>query len=229
VNNRSLGTKRAVEYLCSKPSLLCKSNFGFTMDNSSTKPQPSPATFATVFSNRLIYNKIFTCLSAASVIRFSGMSRIARFAALDYLQTAFNINLFLARLFKDPLGFRSLQASTGFLISGSAALQFFDRSYSPESDLDLYVAPCTTLQIGNWLMDGEGYEFLPNFVQNKAFETSVGDSQQANNNLLCVDAVYSFLSQPSVRFRIPGRSRSCRQLCLISNAFCASTPVSPPF
>jgi hypothetical protein len=190
------------------------------------------AAFPIVFSNYPIYNEIFTHLSAASVVRFGRINRVARLATSDYLQSALHINRFLARFFKDPLGFRSLQARTGLLISGSAALQFFDRSYWPESDLDLYAAPRTALQIGNWLMDEEGYEFRPNSVQSKKFEKAVGFSQHRiasrlpwptnaepledldaqtqvdhrhlrTYNLLGIFAVYTFIAQPSVQFPHP--------------------------
>lgn len=59
------------------------------------------------------------------------------------------------------------------LVSGSAALQFFDRSFYPESDLDLYVSVQFYKQVGNFLLN-EGYVFTPDSKQfhnfNKAAE-----------------------------------------------------------
>jgi hypothetical protein len=57
----------------------------------------------------------------------------------DYFARAFNIEKRLSRYFDDPKSFRKLQAETLTVISGSTALQFFQRNFYPESDLDLYV------------------------------------------------------------------------------------------
>ncbi|KAF4566487.1 hypothetical protein EYR36_011914 [Pleurotus pulmonarius] len=47
--------------------------------------------------------------------------------------------------------FRRLQAESGLVISGSAALQFFTRVTYPESDLDLYVEYEHAFEVGKWL------------------------------------------------------------------------------
>ncbi|KAJ8521552.1 hypothetical protein ONZ45_g1753 [Pleurotus djamor] len=49
--------------------------------------------------------------------------------------------------------FRRLQASTGTVISGSAALQFFTHTIYPEADLDLYVNCYNAREVGDWLED----------------------------------------------------------------------------
>jgi len=59
------------------------------------------------------------------------------------------------------LRFRHLQATTGMIISGSTALQFFERVVYPESDLDLYVEHRYMRPIALWLAS-IGYIYTPN-------------------------------------------------------------------
>jgi hypothetical protein len=64
--------------------------------------------------------------------------------------------------------FRYWQSRTGMLISGSTALQFLDRSFYPESDLDIYVEHLYADRIAYWLLS-IGYEFVPRKQQTKDF------------------------------------------------------------
>ncbi|KAG2078133.1 hypothetical protein BDR04DRAFT_935918, partial [Suillus decipiens] len=66
----------------------------------------------------------------------------------------------LSRYFPDPLAFRFLQARTGLVISSSNALQFLDRRFYPESDLDLYAHPGHVYEALEWLVS-VGYKFQP--------------------------------------------------------------------
>ncbi|EIW61531.1 uncharacterized protein TRAVEDRAFT_27113 [Trametes versicolor FP-101664 SS1] len=65
-----------------------------------------------------------------------------------------------------------MQARTGTLVSGSSALQFFDRTLYPESDLDLYVHARHRREVGRWLVE-EGYAFAPTEHQDPRFEVEV--------------------------------------------------------
>ncbi len=96
------------------------------------------------------------------------------------MRSAFNIHRILQRYFDDPTSFRSLQAQTGTLVSGSTALQFFDRSFYPESDLDIYVHMPWRLRVAQWLLD-RGYSFVPSPRQNEDFATAVNDQRVLNN------------------------------------------------
>lgn len=68
----------------------------------------------------------------------------------------------LGKYFTDDqiLHFRRLQATTGMIISGSTALQFFERVLYPESDLDLYVEHRYRRPITLWLAS-IGYRYVP--------------------------------------------------------------------
>ena len=71
---------------------------------------------------------IFSCLSPRNLVKFSLTCWKAYDAVLAYNRIAYNINKLLLRYFTDDQiePFRLLQDKTGTLISGSAALQFFD-------------------------------------------------------------------------------------------------------
>jgi hypothetical protein len=85
---------------------------------------------------------------------------MTRNAIETFNRSAYSINKHLGYFFSDRLGFRSLQARTGTLISGPYALQFLDRTHDPESSLDLYTHPGRAREVGLWLM-AEGYVFQP--------------------------------------------------------------------
>jgi hypothetical protein len=121
----------------------------------------SPCLLSTFRSLPPVYDIIFDHLSALNLIRVSLTCKDGLLATNDYKQRTFSINQLLSRFFNDPLAFRSLQARTGTLISGSQALQFFSRRYWSESDLDIYAWPEFTVEIGMWLLK-EGYQLLPN-------------------------------------------------------------------
>ena len=115
---------------------------------------------------------IFKYISARSLVHFSQTCRVAHNAVLEYYRYGFNINRHLARFFNNPIAFRSLQARTGTIISGSSALQFLDRTFYEGSDLDLYLHPETTKDVGDFLLQ-EGYRFTPNSIQPDDFDEAV--------------------------------------------------------
>jgi hypothetical protein len=133
-----------------------------------TRPQPpqrDPTAFETILTRPPIFELIFADLSPGSLIRLGRTCRLAQQALTIFYSGAFNINRHLSRFFSNPVGFRSLQARTATLISGSSALQFLDRTFYPESDLDLYAHPDCAREVGLWLIQNEGYIFTPNLSQ----------------------------------------------------------------
>ena len=89
-----------------------------------------------------------------------------------YIKRAYDIHRVLRQYFTDPLSFRYLQAYTGTVISGSTALQFFDRSFYPESDLDIYAPKAWGNEVGRFLLRA-GYAFVPHRSQHPNFDTAV--------------------------------------------------------
>ncbi|KAH9948727.1 hypothetical protein B0H21DRAFT_844604 [Amylocystis lapponica] len=115
-----------------------------------------------LLTNDLICDIIFsTCRAALAAVK-------------AYVVFAFSINRHLSRFFDDVPAFRTLQARTSTLISGSSAVQFFDRSYYPESDLDLYVHMRWRRELGEWFIE-HGYRFVANTKQETSFDVAVAD------------------------------------------------------
>ncbi|KAF9474988.1 hypothetical protein BDN70DRAFT_884268 [Pholiota conissans] len=107
-------------------------------------------------------------LSAAELFKYARTCKTNYKVVQDYIPRGFQLHKLLAPYFSPEqiMEFRRLQASTGMLISGSTALQFFDRVVYLESDLDLYVNHSSREEIGRWLTS-IGYSFVPqrlNFV-----------------------------------------------------------------
>lgn len=109
--------------------------------------------------NNVIHEALFSYLTPMEFLRLAKTCCRANVVVQSYVKRAFNINRFLLRFFSDPLAFRSLQARTGTLVSGSSALQFFDRTFYPDSDLDLYLSMEAIERVAQWLIGPAGYTF----------------------------------------------------------------------
>ncbi len=101
-------------------------------------------------------------LSPAELYKYAGTCRAAHNVVNSYIRRHFSLHKLLGRYFSDSeiLEFRMLQFNTGMVISGSAALQFFNRIVYDESDLDLYVEHRYRKSIAVWLQH-IGYEYAP--------------------------------------------------------------------
>jgi hypothetical protein len=112
--------------------------------------------------------------------------------------TRFDQHKHLSRFFTAPLAFRSLQARTSTLVSGSSALQFLDRTFYPEADLDLYCHYKAREELGRYLIHNEGYRFAPNTRQDPLFAIAVEQARPPQvgtrpySKLRGVSAVYTF-------------------------------------
>ncbi|KAK7682806.1 hypothetical protein QCA50_014190 [Cerrena zonata] len=145
-----------------------------------TSSQHEPKTLSNVvLINDLIYDIVFSECTPASILRLARTCKSAHAAVKYYMQRAFKIDRILSRFFTSPLAFRQLQARTGSLISGSAALQFFDRSYYPESDLDIYVPFKHRIEVGLFLFK-EGYQFEPGRGQDDGFHATLSVDRRAD-------------------------------------------------
>jgi hypothetical protein len=129
-----------------------------------------------------ILEYIFTLTEAVGLLRLSCTCQRLHNAYRAYAQRAFSINKRLSRFFRDPVKFRTVQARGGTLISGSFALQFFDRSFYAESDLDLYLHPGEAKALGTFLVS-EGYSFVPRPSQIR----NPGDNEPWKNGQLRED------------------------------------------
>lgn len=130
----------------------------------------------------------------------------------SYSLRAFNINKHLSRFFDNPSEFRSLQARTATLVSGSNALQFLNRLAYSDSDLDLYTYRIHGLEVCNWLLQN-GYTFQPQNRQQAQFDVAYQATNFANGigsfgdkyDLKGVAGVFTFVktspTSPSISFR----------------------------
>ncbi|PSS08863.1 hypothetical protein PHLCEN_2v3478 [Hermanssonia centrifuga] len=125
-----------------------------------------------ILTNDLIFEVIFDACTPATFFRISRTCRIAYDAVRFYVGRTFNINRHLSQYFPDPLAFRSLQARTAALISGSNALQFFNRLRYSNSDLDVYVSWKSAMEVGKWML-GHGYTYKPSVSQLEDLEQEI--------------------------------------------------------
>ncbi|KAI0694244.1 hypothetical protein C8T65DRAFT_585148, partial [Cerioporus squamosus] len=130
---------------------------------------------ARALSIPLISDAILSFSTPVTILRLQRVCRTAAKAVRDYIARAFDVRRVLIRFFPDALAFRTLQARTGTLISGSVALQFFDRGFYPDSDLDLYVHMRHRREVGRWLLD-QGYCFEPAPYQPSEFEAAATEA-----------------------------------------------------
>lgn len=74
------------------------------------------------------------------------------------IPTQWDVDRVLNRFVRDPAGLRSQMGRCDALISGSAALQFFERVTWKESDLDIFVeAGAGAERLSDHLCQTEGY------------------------------------------------------------------------
>lgn len=107
---------------------------------------------------------LFDHLSPPDLLRYSRASKTAHWIVSSYMRRNFNLQKSIGRFFtKNQISqFRYLQSKSGMLISGSTALQFFERVLYPEFDLDIYVDNRYFKWIAIWLTNiGYTYESRP--------------------------------------------------------------------
>ena len=109
-----------------------------------------------VLSNPSLLDLVFDYCSPATLLRLARTCKLAHATSKSYMRREFKIDRLLLPYFPSPLAFRQVQARTGTLISGSTALQFFERTQYQGSDLDLYVFPRFRQDVETFLRQ-EGY------------------------------------------------------------------------
>ena len=122
-----------------------------------------------------IANVLFDSCSIVTLVQLLKTSHRLRNAVKAYIAQVFTVDRIISRYFEDPLSFRSMQAHTATIISGSAALQFFDRSFHPSSDLDLYVPSLGARKLTHFILEN-GYTFVPHLGQKSALKDALEES-----------------------------------------------------
>ncbi|KAF8148270.1 hypothetical protein B0H34DRAFT_737622 [Crassisporium funariophilum] len=105
---------------------------------------------------------LFDHLSPGNLLRYGRACKETNQAVKSYMRRNFQLSRLLGRFFTpiEMSYFRYWQSRAGVLISGSIALQFFDRTFYPGSDLDLYVEHRYSEPIAWWLVS-IGYTYKP--------------------------------------------------------------------
>jgi len=137
-----------------------------------------PATTDDILLDNLSYKEVF---------RYSKTCKVAHQKVASYIRRKHKLETVLGKYFTTDqiLDFRHLQAMTGMIISGSTALQFFERVLYPESDLDLYVEHRYMQPIALWLAS-IGYIYIPT---NNSEQNGVGNGANSPS------ATYSTLEE----------------------------------
>lgn len=128
-----------------------------------------------VLTDSSITTVLFGFCSAVVLVQLLKTSRRLRNAVQAYIAQAFTVDRVISRYFEDPLSFRSMQARTATIISGSAALQFFNRSSYSTSDLDLYVPMLGAGNLTRFIIEN-GYTFVPHLGQNQTLRDALEES-----------------------------------------------------
>ncbi|KAF7910244.1 uncharacterized protein EAE98_012199 [Botrytis deweyae] len=112
-----------------------------------------------------IFDNICTHLDPNEILLLRATTKQLSPLFESLFKTQWNVNLQLKRFIEDPITFRSKLATYNALISGSFALQFFERRFWQESDLDIYVNGSDDSEshdrLDEYLVNSEGYKLQP--------------------------------------------------------------------
>ncbi|KAJ3838630.1 hypothetical protein EV361DRAFT_797349 [Lentinula raphanica] len=124
-------------------------------------------------------------LSPLDRYRYSLASKEAYDAVSSFNRQAYRVHHILSPYFTaDQIDeFRLIQLETDFVISGSAALQFFDLSTFEDSDLDLYIIRAwdTIALLAGFLL-GVGYDYAPRRNQPRSFQEAFEADDEGRNH-----------------------------------------------
>lgn len=132
-----------------------------------------------------LLNKIFAFCSLNGLLSLSRCSFALYNIFNNYKRSAWNLDTFFARWFNRPREFRRILECGGSIISGSQALQFFDRTYYRDSDMDIFVRKEGVLLTAHFL-ESSGYH-----VQCKRKEDEIYEILTASEGNPILDAFRS--------------------------------------
>ena len=135
-----------------------RSNGSTTSGNSLTEP-----TLCHVLNKNLVYPAFDRICSMLAIAELISLTRTCKQLSSLYqgtLKKHWNIDKRLERFVQDPKGLRSQMAAHNALISGSFAIQFFERVNWNEADLDIFVEQYEDAEeFQQYLCEREGYRF----------------------------------------------------------------------
>lgn len=94
----------------------------------------------------------------SSLIAAQRTSRILSAFVATYRQETWDIDEHFSEWFPDAVGFRQALGASKGIVGGSNILQFFDRSFYPLSDLNIFVPIAGFYTLGSWLNNVYTYQ-----------------------------------------------------------------------
>ncbi|RYP78129.1 hypothetical protein DL770_006919 [Monosporascus sp. CRB-9-2] len=152
-------------------------------------PQTNPNTpdLVTVLGIYPIRRRLLQYLDTRNFLNLYQTSWLIR---QNFRTNEWNINAKLTRFFSNPTAFRSMLGRSNALISGSFALQFFERVVWPESNLDIMI------------QEGAGLEEMKGFLIDKERYRLDSETEWLNHGgddypLLSVTKCQTYLAEPT--------------------------------
>ncbi|KAF4630958.1 hypothetical protein G7Y89_g7175 [Cudoniella acicularis] len=127
--------------------------------------QMGPSSWEHIFKNRVIFDNICRHMDPQGILSLRQTTKQLSGLFDSLFKTQWNVNRSLKRFVDNPVGLRSMLARHNALISGSFALQFFERVVWDDSDLDIYVHDddASINAMGQYLIQAENYKFDSTF------------------------------------------------------------------
>jgi hypothetical protein len=116
--------------------------------------------------------QLFSFWPILSIVRLKAVNFLLKSIIEGYIRNQWDIDSFLSEWFDGehrPCEFREVLGQCDGIVSGSQALQFFDRTYFPDSDFDIFLRPEGTLRMGRFLQDC-GYMYIPSATDVTTFD-----------------------------------------------------------
>ena len=145
--------------------------------NSTVKKQKQAnvVTLLELFNEFPVVEKLCSYLAIGDIISLTRTCKRLSPLYQEVLPSQWNVDRHLQRFVDNPVAFRMMMADCDALVSGSLALQFFERKTWLESDLDVYVNFSRSIDFRQYLCEHEGY--VPT-------EEKPLDDYKSNNELL---------------------------------------------
>ena len=110
-----------------------------------------------LFQQFPVFDRICSFLGIAEIRSLTRTCKKLSGVYRDLLRTQWNVDIQLRRFVKNPHEFRSQLGRHDALISGSFALQYFERAVWKESGLDVFIKEESGADFMNYLSVAEGY------------------------------------------------------------------------
>ncbi|KAJ3494879.1 hypothetical protein NLJ89_g10719 [Agrocybe chaxingu] len=103
-----------------------------------------------------VVHHLFSFFTVDTVLILSKVSHVVQEVCRSYTCEAWNIYGLSHEWFPDPIGFQAAMHVSNAVISGSLALQYFNRERYPGCDMDVYLRVAGADLLGRWFK-GQGY------------------------------------------------------------------------